>query len=137
MNLEELRKQRVLFEGNKEVCDILDKQILALTKEFEEESFNGKLAELKDKLTIKIKEHKTLSERSKRDYANAKAELERYAIQLEGPLKKSLNEINLLKNEIALLSNTERKSLYEINAQNFVDIFMRKIIKDIETRSKR
>jgi len=119
MHLEKLKEQRILMEGNVEVCAILDKQIFDLESKMNNINPNNDIDKiivgLENKLTRKIAEHKNKSIKLKEAYARAKADLEKYGDQLRSELEASLNEINLLKNELNSLklnnTNLNRVSL--------------------------
>jgi len=102
LDLETLKTQRELMEGNEEVCRILDEQIAALESQ-------TVLPELEAELERKIQEHKAKQAKAKELVKVARAELRRMEDGFRAELEISVQDINKLRNEINALKGQETK----------------------------
>jgi len=93
LDLETLKTQRELMEGNEEVCRILDKQI----EELEIETERPKLEE---ELKEKIRLHKEKQQKAKESVRLARAALSELERTLQAELEISVREINALRSKI-------------------------------------
>jgi len=115
--LDTLIQQRNMFADNPEVCAVLDRQIAELQ--------NIGLDSLEVILEQKIQQHKMMQERTKRLYAQAKADLDAYGKQLKAELEASLDEINALKEELSSqnFNQNDDENSRQQDLQDFFDSF--------------